>query len=279
MLETGRSILLQTFSDLEWIIIDDGSEEDIGSLVKSFNDARIRYYRLEHTGKFTFLHNYGIDKAKGEYIIMPDSDDLLVTDALEKLHKILLENKDLDFVISDVEIFNLKQILFPSIYSNEHRADDGTTYFLRLIRDKLFVIFTSGFLFRRSCLDKCGMFNEELKYGDKDMLTRITAHCKGKITDEVLVRIRKHDQNVTSVTGKGSPAEESFREELVTLSYLFEKKFIASKLFNQLSAVYNFKLGDYYFSQKSFLEAKQAYRQGLSFNKWDLKRRLKSIIS
>lgn len=94
-----RSLLDQTYGDFEIIIVDDGSvdgsAEECDRLAKE--DARIHVYHKENGG-LSSARNFGIDKAKGEYIIFPDPDDLVESDYLEVLLS-GYQNTDVDLSI------------------------------------------------------------------------------------------------------------------------------------------------------------------------------------
>lgn len=82
--ETIESILNQTFSDFEFLIVDDGSKEPLEPIIKTITrDERVVVYRKENTGLGSSL-TYGIRKAKGEYIARIDDDDVSVKDRIEK---------------------------------------------------------------------------------------------------------------------------------------------------------------------------------------------------
>jgi len=78
-----RSVLDQTVSDLELIIVDDGSTDNTKDIIESLNDTRIRYIYQENMGACA-ARNKGIDLARGSYIAFHDSDDIWHTDKLEK---------------------------------------------------------------------------------------------------------------------------------------------------------------------------------------------------
>ena len=87
--EAVKSVLNQKYRDFEFIIIDDGSDIPVGlgGMMKANgltdNDAKISVYRINHSGLGAAL-NYGIARAKGEYIARLDDDDLMLPKRLER---------------------------------------------------------------------------------------------------------------------------------------------------------------------------------------------------
>ncbi len=82
-----QSLLKQTNKNFEWIIVDDGSSDDTKLLVDQFlkdNIINISYFYKENGGKHRAV-NFGIDKAKGKYFAIVDSDDWLTDDAVENI--------------------------------------------------------------------------------------------------------------------------------------------------------------------------------------------------
>lgn len=77
------SVLGQSYSDIELIVIDDGSTDDTEVVVNSISDSRVRYYRQEKQGACA-ARNLGIHLAKGDYIAFQDSDDEWLENKLEK---------------------------------------------------------------------------------------------------------------------------------------------------------------------------------------------------
>jgi len=69
------SVLNERLIDLELIVVDDGSTEDIEKIVKSFDDGRIKYIRHEANRGAGAARNTGIKASCGEYIAFQDSDD------------------------------------------------------------------------------------------------------------------------------------------------------------------------------------------------------------
>lgn len=84
-----NSLVVQTEKNFEWLIIDDGSKDNTKELVERFineNKIKIRYYKKKNGGKHTAL-NYGTKKANGELILVLDSDDFLMKEAIEIINK------------------------------------------------------------------------------------------------------------------------------------------------------------------------------------------------
>jgi glycosyltransferase involved in cell wall biosynthesis len=89
--EAVKSILSQTFDDLEVIVVDDGSTDDTRSVVEAIDDARVKYYYKENGG-CSSARNLGSVKSTGEYIGFLDSDDLWPDNFLEVMLQKLQEN-------------------------------------------------------------------------------------------------------------------------------------------------------------------------------------------
>ena len=109
-----KSVLAQTYSDFELIIVDDGSTDDTEKVIKSFNDKRIRYIKLEKNSGASHARNIGIENAKGEYITFHDSDDTMASTKLEEQYNYMKEN-DYDISFCEFE-FNKKDMHYPKIW-------------------------------------------------------------------------------------------------------------------------------------------------------------------
>lgn len=85
---TIKSVIEQTYSNWEIVVVDDGSETEILPVIEKLGDQRISYHKLEHTNA-NVARNFGITQSKGDYIAMLDADDLWMEnhlkDCLERL--------------------------------------------------------------------------------------------------------------------------------------------------------------------------------------------------
>ena len=83
-----ESLRRQSFTDFEWIVVDDGSTDNTQELITEFineQKIRLRYIRQENAGKHIAI-NRGVQEAQGELFFIVDSDDFLTDAALEKLN-------------------------------------------------------------------------------------------------------------------------------------------------------------------------------------------------
>ncbi len=97
-----QSVLNQTFSDFELLIINDGSTDHTMNLVKSFNDKRIIILEQENQGVAVAL-NYGLEYAQAPYIARFDADDICFADRLEKQYQFMISNPECVVVGSGAE--------------------------------------------------------------------------------------------------------------------------------------------------------------------------------
>lgn len=80
-----RSIIDQTYEDWELVIVDDGSTDSTEIAVRDFAHPKIRYHKVEHQNNISKVRNIAADLAKGEILVVQDSDDMSFPDRLEKI--------------------------------------------------------------------------------------------------------------------------------------------------------------------------------------------------
>lgn len=92
--EAIESILQQTFSQFEFLIIDDGSSDNSVSIIQSYNDPRIRFIQNEKNSGISATLNKGIALASCELIARMDADDISYPERLQKQWEYFQKNKD-----------------------------------------------------------------------------------------------------------------------------------------------------------------------------------------
>lgn len=164
-----ESVLAQEYPNFELVIIDDGSTDNTKEVILRYNDERIRYLYQENKG-VSSARNLAINKAKGQYIMPLDADDMMTPDFIAKHLAEFEKHPDVDLVYCDVLLIDGN--------GNQIRIMNKPEYQDRryLIRDLLraghpVVPFRLGI--RRSVFDKIGFYDEDLLIGeDYDMMRR-----------------------------------------------------------------------------------------------------------
>ncbi|QCR84849.1 glycosyltransferase [Moraxella osloensis] len=127
-----KSILAQSFTDYEVIVVNDGSTDSSKNICEYYTHKYSHIKLIDKiNGGLSDARNYGINNANGEYLIFLDSDDFWNYDlALEEINRIINRNKEIDLIIfghtqfDDGEV-NIKETVFPTlqIKSGEFEAD------------------------------------------------------------------------------------------------------------------------------------------------------------
>jgi len=125
-----ESVLKQTFTDFEIVVVDDASKDKSISVVQSFDDPRIKLLKNSKNLERSVSRNKGIDVAAGKYICFLDSDDYHLEEHLEKLHQLIVSKNEKGFYFSNA--WNESEV---GDRSERHCPDfknfDPYTYFLR----------------------------------------------------------------------------------------------------------------------------------------------------
>lgn len=200
--EAIESVLTQTFSDFEFIIINDGSKDDTERVIRSFADSRIRYYSQKNCGAHNAL-NRGISIAQGKYISIINSDDVYASERLSKLFH-YAESEGLDFIFTAIEHIDSKSM--PISYDDSRRfgyeklleSYKETEDLLGTILIENIALTTSNFFFTKVLLESVGNFSSYRYAHDYDFLLRVFKACSLTgivMLAERLLKYRRHEKN------------------------------------------------------------------------------------
>lgn len=161
------SILAQTFTDFELILVDDGSPDNSGKICDDYaaRDSRIRVFHKENGG-VSSARNFGIDNALGEWITFVDSDDFISSTFLYEMYAPVAKDKTLSFVCCGCVNYSDGGTITPNQQYDTFGGDDKSFVFENF-RGLVFSKF-----FRKDILEKHNLkFDERIKLAEDYIFT------------------------------------------------------------------------------------------------------------
>jgi glycosyltransferase involved in cell wall biosynthesis len=223
--KTIDSILNQSFSDYELIIVDDGSVDDSYKIIHSYHDKRIRYFKNEKNSGIVFSLNRALGIASAEYIARIDADDI----CLENRFKI-----QLDFLENNKNV----GVCSGSICYIDADGNEGITVRMPTSADECKVKFLFGnpiihpaSMFRRELAVKVGGYTEGMEPAeDYDFWLKLLEISEVQNVEEVLLKYRIHSSNYSMI--KRQEYNQKFTEIFSKKSKLQFSDIIEDKFLN-----------------------------------------------
>ncbi|HTD93731.1 MAG TPA: glycosyltransferase [Chitinophagaceae bacterium] len=190
--EAIRSVLAQTFSDFEFIIINDGSTDRTLAIIQSFTDPRIRCLTQENLGIAAAL-NYGLAEAKGEYIARFDADDICYPHRLETQYGFLRNSPDHVIVGSSVDYIDQDgEFVFtfsPPAFTNQE---------IQEVKLRTCPFIHSGVLYNKDVVKRKGGYNHHA-HSFEDHLLWLSILGEGKAINlpQSLIKVRLNPGSMT----------------------------------------------------------------------------------
>jgi glycosyltransferase involved in cell wall biosynthesis/Tfp pilus assembly protein PilF/ubiquinone/menaquinone biosynthesis C-methylase UbiE/pyruvate-formate lyase-activating enzyme/dTDP-glucose pyrophosphorylase len=189
-----KSILEQTFTDFEFIIINDGSTDETQKVLRRFDDPRIRLIKQEENMGLTSSLNRGMSIAKGKYIARMDGDDISLPTRLEKQVQFLDKHPEIAVVgtysywINDYQkVIGMSD--FP--HNNEKMQVD-------MLRRNC--LCHGSIMSRRKVLEEFGFYDEEFKFAqDYDLWLRVSEQYKIANVPERLYLWRYGQKSISKI--------------------------------------------------------------------------------
>lgn len=201
-----KSVLNQTYENIELIVVSDGQFESTDRLMEEFtSNPIIRYISYNPAKGGNHARNQGILNANGEYIAFLDDDDEWLPEKIEKQMEIILGNDDIGLVYAGKNIIYVNQdINYKSIPAKPKVSSESI-----LISN--FIGSTSCVLVRKNALLQCGMFDENLKaFQDFDLWIRICQKYKVDVVSMPLINYYNYT-NSNQISDKTNLYEQSIR--------------------------------------------------------------------
>ena len=152
--QTIDSVLAQTYTDYEIIVVNDGSTDNTKEVLASYGD-RITVIHQENQGAAA-ARNAGIMATRGKYIAFLDHDDLWLPNKLEKQIAYLESNPKIGLVYSDTFFFN-EEGVYPYTFAQANNIPPVQHCWTLFVRNS--IMSCSVVVVRRECLDEVGLFD------------------------------------------------------------------------------------------------------------------------
>jgi glycosyltransferase involved in cell wall biosynthesis len=222
--ETIESVLNQSFSDYELIIVDDGSTDASYEIISSYIDHRIKYYKNEINSGIVFSLNRALEIASSEYIARIDADDICLKNRLKIQLDFLEKNKNVG-------------VCSGSICYIDSIGIEGVTVKVPISIDECRVRFLFGnpvihpaSMFRRALAIKVGGYTEGMEPAeDYDFWLKLLEISDIQNVDEVLLKYRIHNSNYSMIKRKeyNEKFTEIFRKKSkLEFSNIIEDEFL-----------------------------------------------------
>lgn len=231
-----NSILGQSFTDYELILIDDGSTDKSGNICDEFakKDQRIQVRHFKNNG-VSSARNTGIKISKGEWLFFLDSDDTLEPESLNSINSQLNKYKNIDMLVGSFRYINNNQIV--NAY-NANSYQDGIDVMHEYGLWNIKICMGSFVVKKEQVENNHIIFNTETKYGeDVEFINYCLLNSyKVKVTSQCLFNYTIH--NNSAISKVGFDRYDCYKARKRILKYV-QKNFPNNK---ELETLYSFNL-------------------------------------
>ena len=262
-----ESVINQTYTNLEIILINDGSTDLSGNICDEYSkkDSRIKIIHIENSGVST-ARNVGINNANGDWIVFVDSDDWIESNFCENLYDVAMSNKEVDIVCSGYKrIYSDKEEIINC--SKQKITYSAYQYLLKLLNVQNGYGFCHMKLIRKKCLRDI-RFNPNIKVGEDALfnIQLIRNIKKVMIFGEALYNyrfnenslVRKYDENYIKKYFDAMEETQKYLKQEYTGDELVEKNFYNYVSYHVLLIAVNYcfnpKNGRNFLEQKILLK-------------------------
>jgi glycosyltransferase involved in cell wall biosynthesis len=265
LLRAIRSVLSQTFTDFELIIVDDGSTDETSLMVERFASPRVRYLRHNKNSGASSARNTGIEASRGHYIAFLDSDDEWGPSKLQEQVAI--------FSRVNAEV----GVIYSGFFYDSKPSGKKKQFCLNLrgnIHETILIhnpgLNNSSALLKKECFQRCGLFDESLPASeDWDLFIRISERYHFFPVLKPLVTIHRDGYRIST----------DYERRVVAHNKILQKYFNELQRAPKALANHYYLIGTYLLYCNKYNEARTFFQRSIAANPYKMKSYLTFLLS
>lgn len=223
-----KSVLNQTYKNIEYIVVDGASDDNTDEVVGRFNDERLHYTKLESNWPIASTINHGVSISHGEYVTFLDSDDEYLPTKLEmQLKKIQTLPEDYGMVYCWMTYYDSKTLSKIRIHNPQIKGNVSNS-----VVEKPIVSGTPTFFFRRQAFLENGGWKDADEIGivsDWEMAARFCQKWKVDFVPESLIKVYINHTGTTRMSS--SSYYKDFDDKMIKFHTYFLRTY--EEIFNK----------------------------------------------
>ena len=278
--EAIESILAQTFTDFEFIIVNDGSTDNSLEIMQSYDDKRIKIINNEKNIGLTMSLNKALKEARGEYIARQDADDVSLPNRFEEQMKYFVVHPETAVLGTSKYVINKDGKILRKVIASSNPSK--IPFYAN--------VFTHGsVMFKKLVVNELGYYNELFRYSqDYELWLRIAKHYKISNLTQVLYKLRIHEENI-----RGTNVEEAMLYHL--LAQKSNKNGLNAEILDKIKnkdifelytylniqerVIFHKALGHKYAKSNNLRLAREEYKKVFKLSPFDMKNNLHILLS
>lgn len=238
-----ESVLEQTYSDIECIVVDDCSTDGTYEVVEKIDDRRLKYFKLSENMGACYARNFGIEHSCGEFIAFNDSDDTWHKDKIEKQLD-FMERQKMDASFCCLRLVDGYRV---TIFPNQFKGERDLCIERLLTRN---FASTQTIMCQRKCIEKCKFDEQLVRYQDWDFMIQLMQEYKVGFLNEPLVDVFIGNDNISIDPLKGYRACVYLSFKYMNMYSNYPKAFSRMKT---LIGTFLYQIGEKHSAEEMFI--------------------------